>query len=188
MRGLGTAKTKRVWCTHCGKPSEVARRAMSVFCAHCHQRLLLEDLVIKSYQALKSYATCGEVVVEKNGRVIASIQSTSLTVKGAVKGKVEIRGPVEIASTGSLVGDVAAPSLVVRRGAQVTGYCEIRPLPNVDAPPSLNSDTEKRLSAPENGKRSGTNATLTVGGDAATGTKPVKAIKAIVTTRKRGRG
>lgn len=125
--GLRTAKTKIVNCTHCGGANEVAARAMSVFCAHCRKRLILENYVIKSYQAVKGYATCGDVSVEKRGRVAAPIQSNSLTVKGTVNGKVEARGKVEVTSTGSLEGSLKATSLIVVQGAKFDGYCEIRP-------------------------------------------------------------
>ena len=102
MRGLRTAKTREVTCTHCGGRNEVAQRAMSVFCAHCRKRLILEDYDIKSYQAVAGYATCGDVVVQKKGRVSAPIKATNLTVKGVVQGEVRVRGRVDIASTGSI--------------------------------------------------------------------------------------
>jgi predicted acyltransferase (DUF342 family) len=100
---------------------------MSIFCDHCRKRLILENLSIKTYQAVRAYATCGDVVVEKTGRVRAPIQAGSLIVKGVVDGNVSTPGQVEIAATGSLVGDVAARSLIVRQGAQMTGFCRICP-------------------------------------------------------------
>jgi hypothetical protein len=105
---------------------------MSIFCVHCNKRLILEDLVIKSYQALKSYVTCGDVLVEKSGRVHATIQANDLTVHGVVEGEVQARGRVEIAASGSLVGAVRAPALRVADGARLVGYCEIRPAPPAD--------------------------------------------------------
>jgi cytoskeletal protein CcmA (bactofilin family) len=92
---------------------------MSVFCAHCRKRLILEDYNIKSYQAVAGYATCGDVIVHKQGRVAAPIQA----------GKVRVRGRVEIAATGTLTGSVSAPSITVSDGARLEAYCEIRPEP-----------------------------------------------------------
>jgi cytoskeletal protein CcmA (bactofilin family) len=102
---------------------------MSVFCAHCRKRLILEDYNIKSYQAVAGYATCGDVIVHKQGRVAAPIQAANLTVKGVVQGKVRVRGRVEIAATGTLTGSVSAPSITVSDGARLEAYCEIRPEP-----------------------------------------------------------
>lgn len=123
------AKTREVVCTHCGGRNAVALRAMSVFCAHCNKRLILEDYNIKSYQGLAGYTTCGDVIVHKAGRVTAPIQATNLTVKGIVQGAVRVRGRVEIASTGTLTGSISAPSLTVCDGARLDAYCEIRPEP-----------------------------------------------------------
>jgi cytoskeletal protein CcmA (bactofilin family)/DNA-directed RNA polymerase subunit RPC12/RpoP len=127
LRGLRTAKTREVTCTHCGGRNEVAQRAMSVFCAHCRKRLILEDYNIKSYQAVAGYATCGDVVVQKQGRVAAPIQAANLTVKGVVQGDVRVRGKVDIAATGSISGKIVAPAINVSDGARLEAYCEIRP-------------------------------------------------------------
>ena len=56
---------KRVICTHCEQPSEVARRAMSIFCPHCKKRLILEDFKITSYYAVREFFTCGDILVER---------------------------------------------------------------------------------------------------------------------------
>ena len=55
---------------------------MSVFCPHCKQRLILEDFKIKSYYAVRDFSTCGDIVVEKKGHVVAPIKVSNLTVKG----------------------------------------------------------------------------------------------------------
>lgn len=132
MRRLGTAKTRHVLCTHCGGPNEVAAKAMSVFCTHCRKRLILENYVVKSYQGLKGYATCGDVVVEKTGRISAKIQSGNLTIKGMVQGSVEARGRVEISGSGRLVGDVFAYALAVGPGASIDAHCRIIPKPTIE--------------------------------------------------------
>ncbi|NOX59272.1 MAG: polymer-forming cytoskeletal protein [Planctomycetes bacterium] len=141
---------------------------MSVFCDHCRKRLILENYVIKSYQAVKGYATCGDVSVEKRGRVAAPIQSNSLTVKGKVNGNVEARGKVEVTSTGSLEGHLKATSLLVLKGASFDGYCEIRPSEEPAAQPS---ETEAVEPAKKSPKRL-----------AATDTK-IKSVRAVTTTR-----
>ncbi len=129
MRGSGTTKTRQVICTYCSGCNEVGLRAMSVFCAHCRKRIILEDYNIKTFQAVAGYATCGDVIVHKKGLVTAPIRATNLVVKGVVKGDVTVRGRVEISATGSLMGRVCAPSLRVDDGASLDGFCEIRPLP-----------------------------------------------------------
>ncbi|MHC4235673.1 MAG: bactofilin family protein [Planctomycetota bacterium] len=118
---------KRVRCTHCTGEAEVADKAMSVFCPHCRKRLILESFQIKSYTAVREFATCGSVVVEKRGMVAARVQVENLLVKGRVQGEVHARGKVEVAKTGEVRGDICAPRLVVRNGATIKGFCRIGP-------------------------------------------------------------
>jgi len=121
------AAMKRVFCTHCGQVMDVAVRAMSVFCRHCNKRLILEDFKIDSYYAVRDFATCGDVVIEKKGHVVAPIKAGNLTVKGKVQGHVTARGQVEIKKTGWFKGDLEAPCLVVENGAVLDGFVRIGP-------------------------------------------------------------
>jgi DNA-directed RNA polymerase subunit RPC12/RpoP len=116
---------KRVRCTHCRKEVEVALKALSIFCPHCRQRLILENFRIRNYRAVREFATCGDVVVEKRGAVAAQVQVGNLLVKGRIQGDVEARGKVEVAKTGDICGDIRAPRLVVRAGGTIRGFCRI---------------------------------------------------------------
>ena len=118
---------KAVVCTHCNRVSEVGQRAMSVFCPHCHKRVILEDYRIRSYHAVTEFATCGDIIVERRGHVVAPIKVSNLTVRGKVQGRVTARGSVRISKTGNLKGDVDAPFLVVELGALLSGFFRIGP-------------------------------------------------------------
>ena len=119
------ASIKKVRCTYCDGTIDVALRAMSIFCPHCKKRLILEDYKIDSYYAVREFATCGDVVVEKKGHVVAPIKAGNLTVKGKVQGRVTARGRVEIRKAGSFKGDIEAPSLIVENGATLEGFVRI---------------------------------------------------------------
>ncbi len=119
------AAIRRVRCTYCDAPVEVALRAMSVFCPHCKKRLVLEDFKIDQYYAVREFFTCGDVVVEKKGHVVAPIRAANLIVKGKVQGSVTARGQVEIKKTGSFKGELQAPSLVVEAGGVLDGFVRI---------------------------------------------------------------
>jgi len=118
---------KRVLCTHCGGECEVADRAMSVFCSHCRRRLILEDFRIRSYHAVREFATCGDIVVEKQGTVAARITAGNLVVRGRVQGDVRARDRIEITRSGEVRGDLSARRLVVESGATIRGHCHIGP-------------------------------------------------------------
>ena len=99
--------------------------AMSIFCQHCRKRLILENYRINTYHAVRMFATCGDIVVEKRGLVNAPIRVQNLTIQGKVNGDVEARGRVEIDGTGELRGSIRAAVLVVRGGGTIKGFCRI---------------------------------------------------------------
>jgi len=119
------APVKRIVCTYCDGESEVAARAMSVFCPHCKKRLILENFKIKSYHAVREFFTCGDVVIERKGHVVAPIKAGHITIKGKVQGNVTSRGPATITKTGSLKGGLEAPVLHIEQGAELDGFLRI---------------------------------------------------------------
>ena len=121
------SREKDVACTHCGGSLQVAARAMSVFCPHCKQRLILEDYRVKAYKATRLFATCGDIVVEKSGFVSAPIRVQNLTVRGRVQGDIDARGVVAVSSTGRIRGDIKATRLTVASGATLDGFFRITP-------------------------------------------------------------
>ncbi len=113
-------------CLYCNKPQDVPRRAMQITCKHCYKSLRVEDVLIKSYEARRSIDTCGVVVVEKRGNVVADrILCGGLIVRGKVKSSVQSRGTVLVGPDADLIGDVTAPSLAIGAGAVLNGYYRI---------------------------------------------------------------
>ena len=100
---------------------------MSIFCPHCKKRLILEDFKIRSYYAVRDFSTCGDIVVERKGHVVAPIKVDNLTVNGKVQGRVTARGKVRISKTGWFKGDIEAPSLYVESGAVLDATLRVGP-------------------------------------------------------------
>ncbi|MBU0717538.1 MAG: polymer-forming cytoskeletal protein [Planctomycetes bacterium] len=122
------AGCKEVVCTQCGGVTEAAKRAMSIFCPHCHQRVILQDFRIRRYHGVVEFATCGNVVVEQRGFLVARVRVDNLTVKGKVHGRVTARGSIKVCKNGRLKGDVTTPLLIVENGGMLDGFVQIRPL------------------------------------------------------------
>jgi predicted RNA-binding Zn-ribbon protein involved in translation (DUF1610 family) len=117
---------KHIRCTYCRAEIEVAPRALSVGCPRCNKRLVIEDLRIRSYHAVREVATCGDVVVERHGHLVAStIKVSNLTVRGKVDADVLATVRVKISKTGDLTGDVRASRLLVESGATLDGFLRI---------------------------------------------------------------
>ncbi len=151
---------KIVPCTYCSEPIQVSKSAMSIFCPHCHKRVVCEDYTIKSYHAVRLFATCGDIVIEKKGHVVAPIMANSLIVRGLVKGNVKVQDVVEIEPGATIQGDVEGPRMILHDGAKLIGACRIvrrpvtkQPLPAVESadepPPPPKQPAAGSASAPK---------------------------------------
>jgi hypothetical protein len=113
-------------CLYCGKPQEVALRAITVTCRFCVKPLKLQDETIKNYEARRVIATCGIVVIEKKGQVVADrVLCGGLVARGRIKGNIHSRGPVLVGPEAEIRGDVVAPTLAVGAGAVLHGYYKV---------------------------------------------------------------
>lgn len=73
-----------------------------------------------------SIHTPGTVLIGKNGRAESTIEAETVVVGGVVKGNIIAGEKVVILSTGMLIGNVAAPRLIVEEGVLLDGNCVIR--------------------------------------------------------------
>ena len=68
----------------------------------------------------------GIVKIDVGTVVIGGVNSTSVVVAGAVKGNIEVNGPVIIYSTAVVKGDVKAKSIQINSGAVIDGHCSLQ--------------------------------------------------------------
>ena len=59
--------------------------------------------------------------------VTADLAARAVTISGAVKGSVVAKERVDVRATGSVVGDITAPRLVLADGAVITGKIDAGP-------------------------------------------------------------
>ncbi|MCK6458036.1 MAG: polymer-forming cytoskeletal protein [Phycisphaerae bacterium] len=142
---------RRIVCYRCGRELRVSGKALSVFCPHCQQRLVLENIRISGLCPTREVLTCGDIVVEQGAQLhVHRIWAQNIIVRGRVVGPVTARGSVEVTRSGRIDGNVAAASVVVRDGGIVKGQCRIvrgSPPPAI-APPTGQSSAAVRPSDP----------------------------------------
>lgn len=119
--------TREVVCTHCDHTIEIPATAMSVNCRHCHKRVIIEDVKIKAYHAVKRLATAGMVEVAKKAQVVAEVRVNDLIVEGSVKGNVTALGLIRIGKKGAIIGNVACRRLSVQAGGSLVGHVTVDP-------------------------------------------------------------
>jgi cytoskeletal protein CcmA (bactofilin family) len=84
-----------------------------------------EDLAIDGKVEGKISLGGQHVTIGPNGHVMAEIQAKSVVVGGQMKGNIIADDRVEIAATGSMLGDVRAPRVVLADGARFKGSIDM---------------------------------------------------------------
>lgn len=87
-----------------------------------------EDLVIDGVVEGRILISGHELTIGENGKVSAEIHDASaVIVRGQVTGNICADDRVEIGSTGSLLGDIRAPRVVLADGARFKGSIDMQP-------------------------------------------------------------
>ncbi len=84
-----------------------------------------EDLAIEGRVEGKIALNGYSVTIGQTGRVAAEIQAKSVIVGGLVHGDIYAAERVEVAATGTMVGDVRAPRVVLVDGARFKGSIDM---------------------------------------------------------------
>ena len=101
----------------------------------CEGKLTITGKVAGNTIASEIYVNTPRLVGDINSRgivkidvgtvVIGSISCTSVLVAGAVKGNIEVNGPVIVDSTAVVQGDIKAKSIQINSGAVIDGHCSL---------------------------------------------------------------
>lgn len=83
------------------------------------------DVLVQTKRLEGNIKSEGAVEVAVGTVIIGDIEGTSATVAGAVKGNIDVNGPVIVDSTAIVQGSIKAKSIQVNTGAVVDGYCSL---------------------------------------------------------------
>lgn len=134
------AAGRSVQCYHCLERFDVPSKAMSISCPWCYKRVTLDDLVVKDTCWTSRLQTCGRLIVQRKGSLVASLIEAreGIEVLGHVEGKLVSGGPVLIGPKARVKGDMSAPSIWVEPGAIIEGgYFQIVGADRLAKGPSL---------------------------------------------------
>lgn len=120
---LKTHATRAIDCYHCGRRFEAAVKAILLSCPHCYQRVRIDDVVVRSVHHARTVETCGRILIEKKGWVMASFVRApeGIEVLGAMEAKSVVSGPVLLGPKSRWKGDLTAPRLYIEPGATIEG-------------------------------------------------------------------
>jgi hypothetical protein len=118
---------RRILCTTCDLPFEIAREAKSVNCPHCHNRVITEEMDISGYVAVRKFTTANRMRIRKKGRVYAAVRADDLEVEGFLQGEALALHGIRILKGAIVAAAIRAPRLVLDPGATLVGDVRIGP-------------------------------------------------------------
>jgi cytoskeletal protein CcmA (bactofilin family) len=97
----------------------------------------------------------GDVEIDEMAKVKASVAGRQVSIRGRVSGPVTARERLVVASSGSLIGDVRVPRLVVQDGATFSGNVSMGPAAEMALEAAEPADTVATASEPSAPKAQG---------------------------------
>ena len=86
---------------------------------------LSSDIVVNTDRLEGSVVSEGNVKIGLGTVVIGDITAASATFAGAVKGEIDVKGPVTLDSTAIIKGNIKAKSIQIDNGAVMDGFCSL---------------------------------------------------------------
>jgi hypothetical protein len=114
---------RTVQCYLCRHRFEVSGRAMTTSCPGCNKPLLVDDVIVKGIEAVRKLQTCGRIVIQKKGHVMAQLVEAhgGIEVEGILEANVISGGHVRIGAKARWKGDCHAPSFEIEPGGCIAG-------------------------------------------------------------------
>lgn len=72
----------------------------------------------------------GDIIIGEGGRVDATLEGRNILIAGMVNGNIAASGRLEIASSGQILGDIEASTLIIDEGANLQGKCSTKATQN----------------------------------------------------------
>ncbi len=86
-----------------------------------------EDLTIEGKVEGKIFLKEHHLTIGENGDIKADVQAKGVVVAGKLIGNITAKDRVEVTSTGSLLGDILAPRVILSDGARFRGSIDMEP-------------------------------------------------------------
>lgn len=92
---------------------------------HVAGNLKASEIFVNTTKLQGNLVSRGTVKLGAGTVVLGDIKATSAVIAGAVKGEIDVNGPIVVDSTGIIKGNIKAKSVQVNNGAIIDGYCSL---------------------------------------------------------------
>ncbi|MCR5024667.1 MAG: polymer-forming cytoskeletal protein [Lachnospiraceae bacterium] len=81
------------------------------------------EIFADSAKVIGEMISSGAVKVGQESVIIGNISATSAVIAGAVKGDIDVKGPVILDTSAIVMGDIKSKSVQINNGAVIEGHC-----------------------------------------------------------------
>ena len=82
-----------------------------------------KEIFANSAKIEGNVSATGSIKVGQGTVIVGNIEGTSAVIAGAVKGDIDVHGPVIVDSTAIIVGDIKSKTVQINNGAAIDGRC-----------------------------------------------------------------
>ena len=112
----------------------------------CNGKLVVTGVVNGNSSASEFFADAakieGEVVSTGTIKIIGNVTSTSAVIAGAIKGDIDVQGPVVVDTSAVVMGNIKSRSVQINNGAVIEGFCS-QCYSDVDVQSLFNGNAQK---------------------------------------------
>ena len=99
------------------------RKSISVLLLVITTALCLTGCAFGKGETAGKKKTVGAVKIAENTVIKGNISATAAVLAGAVKGDIDVKGPVILDSTAIIMGNIKSKSIQINNGAAIEGLC-----------------------------------------------------------------
>ncbi|TVQ55272.1 MAG: polymer-forming cytoskeletal protein [Phycisphaerales bacterium] len=142
--------SRQLRCPYCEGAFEASRKALTLKCPHCANRIEFRDVVV-TRSITENISTMGVVHVNRKGSLRGVIDCGELIVQGRLAGTVEVRGLAQLDQLSIVTGHLHAEAVRILPGARFEGELVLGPIPPRESTGSrmTRGDTVVRPSSPD---------------------------------------
>lgn len=142
--------SRHLRCPYCEGAFEASRKALTLKCPHCANRIEFRDVLI-TRSVTENISTMGVVHINRKGSLRGTIDCGELIVQGRLAGTIEVRGLAQLDQRSIVTGHLHAEAVRVLPGARFEGELVMGPIPPREStgPQTPRGETVVRPTAPD---------------------------------------
>ena len=89
----------------------------------CNGKLVVTGTVTGNSNSSEFFADAAKIKIGLGSVIIGNVTSSSAVIAGAIKGDIDVQGPVVVDTSAVVMGNIKSRSVQINNGAVIEGFC-----------------------------------------------------------------